>query len=167
MFTFSLYAQLQEALKDKKKIAAHKRRGRRSWVGSGEQVVEPAGCEVGWAEPGTCLLPPVHLAAFWGLEGSSGTPISSSSLPVLGTEQPAQPGGSLAWGLGVTGIACWHFWQPFWSTGWWGRGTKVCRFLCSCASKESLSVKRGKRRLRAQLVTYGTRPLPWQLLSEL
>lgn len=169
-YFFTIYTTKRSSGRLKKKITALKRRARRSWTGSGEQVVEPAGCNVGWAEPGTCLLPPVHSAAFQGLppprwRGAQGHPSLLPPAPprqrwVLSSQhglvapwrgdvlpvplaEPAGISGSLA---GVPGGG--------------GEAHRAGRFLCSCASGESLSVKWGKRWLRAQLVTYGTRPLP-------
>lgn len=125
-----------------RKITVLKRGARRSWAGPGEQVVEPAGCNVGWAEPGTCLQPSCALGSFArGWRGAQGHP---SLLP------PAPPRQCWVLSTGTRSRCDWQSLLAFLAAllGCWALGERhgACRF-CALVPPQSLSVKRGKRRL--------------------
>lgn len=121
--------------------------------------MEPAGCKVGWAEPGTCLL--YLLCSRQHSRGWRGARGHPSLLP------PAPP--RRCWVLSSQHglVAPWHrdhhpvsLAEPVGISGSLFGEARSVQGSVLCASKESLGVKRGELRLRAQLVTYGTRPLP-------
>lgn len=156
MITFSLYAQLREALKDKKKKKLLRTKG------------EPEGAGLGQASRWWS-----QQAVMW--DGQSLVPASS----LLCTRQLSRGCFLLTGGELRDTHLFFHLHLPAsdrcWaaSTAWWlpGVGTRsqcqwqsplaflaalpehrlagerhgVCRFLCSCASTESLGVKWGKR----------------------